>query len=327
MSMERHVEVVESMQDFVREHLGSLLKPVEESWQPSDFLPDLAAENWVQRLSEFRERARVLPRGLLAVLVGDMVTEEALPTYQSWINRLRGLADPTGVSDNPWAQWSRGWTAEENRHGDLLNRYLAFTGRINMHAVETTIHHLLNRGFDPQTENDPYLGFVYTSFQERATKISHRNVATLAKRAGEETLHTICGVIAGDEARHEKAYKLFMARVFELDPAEAVSAFATMMRRKITMPAVLMYDGVEENLFAKFSRVAQQTGVYTASDYAGIVDDLVKTWNVGRLSGLSGAAAKAQEYVCGLADRYRALAGRVSGTGPEEFSWLAEPGV
>lgn len=327
MSMERHVEVVESMQDFVREHLGSLLKPVEESWQPSDFLPDLAAENWVQRLSEFRERARVLPRDLLAVLVGDMVTEEALPTYQSWINRLRGLADPTGVSDNPWAQWSRGWTAEENRHGDLLNRYLAFTGRVNMHAVETTIHHLLNRGFDPQTENDPYLGFVYTSFQERATKISHRNVATLAKRAGEETLHTICGVIAGDEARHEKAYKLFMARVFELDPAEAVSAFATMMRRKITMPAVLMYDGVEENLFAKFSRVAQQTGVYTASDYAGIVDDLVKTWNVGRLSGLSGAAARAQEYVCGLADRYRALAGRISSAGSEEFSWIAEAGA
>ena len=327
MSMERHVEVVESMQDYVRKHIGSLLKPVGESWQPSDFLPDLAAENWIQRLSEFRERARALPRDLLAVLVGDMVTEEALPTYQSWINRLRGLADPTGTSDNPWAQWSRGWTSEENRHGDLLNRYLTLTGRINMRAVETTIHHLLNRGFDPQTENDPYLGFVYTSFQERATKISHRNVATLAKRAGEEILHTICGVIAGDEARHEKAYKLFMARVFELDPAEAVSAFATMMRRKITMPAVLMYDGAEENLFAKFSRVAQQIGVYTASDYAGIVDDLVKTWDVERLSGLSGAAAKAQEYVCGLADRYRALAGRVSGTAPEEFSWLAEPGA
>jgi acyl-[acyl-carrier-protein] desaturase len=271
MSMDRHVEVVESMLDFVREHLGSLLKPVAESWQPSDFLPDLNAEDWVRRLTE---RAKALPRDILAVLVGDMVTEEALPTYQSWINRLRGLADPTGVSDNPWAQWSRGWTSEENRHGDLLNRYLALTGRINMHAVETTIHHLLNRGFDPQTQNDPYLGFIYTSFQERATKISHRNVATLAKRAGEETLHTICGVIAGDEARHEKAYKLFMARVFELDPAEAVHAFATMMKRKITMPAVLMYDGMEKNLFAKFSRVAQQTGVYT-SDYAGIVD----TWS------------------------------------------------
>jgi acyl-[acyl-carrier-protein] desaturase len=327
MSMDRHVEVVESMKDFVREHLDSLLMPVEESWQPSDFLPDLTAEDWPQRLAAFRERAGELPRDVLAVLVGDMVTEEALPTYQSWINRLNGLADPTGVSDNPWARWSRGWTAEENRHGDLLNRYLTLTGRINMRSVEVTIHHLLNRGFDPLTENDPYLGFVYTSFQERATKISHRNVATLAKRAGEETLHTICGRIAGDEARHEKAYKLFMSRVFELDPAGAVRAFAVMMKRKITMPAVLMYDGVEENLFAKFSRVAQQTGVYTAADYADIVDDLVQSWGVARIPGLSDLSAKAQEYVCGLADRYRALAGRVPATCSEEFSWLVASGA
>lgn len=322
MSIHRHVEVVESMRGFVREHIGSLLKPVEESWQPSDYLPDLNAEDWVERLREFRERAMVLPRDVLAVLVGDMVTEEALPTYQSWLNRLRGLADQTGVSDDPWAQWSRGWTSEENRHGDLLNRYLALTGRINMRAVEVTIHHLLNRGFDPQTENDPYLGFVYTSFQERATKISHRNVATLAKRAGEGTLHTICGVIAGDEARHEKAYRLFMTRVFELDPAEAVLAFAAMMKRKITMPAVMMYDGVEEDLFTKFSRVAQRTGVYTAGDYADIVDDLVRNWGIARLAGLSDLAAKAQDYLCGLADRYRALAGRVSLSGSDEFSWL-----
>ena len=44
-------------------------------------------------------------------------------------------------------------------------------------------------------------------------------------------------MIAGDEARHEKAYKMFMGKVFELDPAKAVLAFATMMKSKILMPA------------------------------------------------------------------------------------------
>ena len=29
-------------------------------------------------------------------------------------------ADITGTSDEPWARWLRGWTAEENRHGDLV---------------------------------------------------------------------------------------------------------------------------------------------------------------------------------------------------------------
>ena len=226
------LEVIKSMEGFVAEHLSSLLLKVEDAWQPSDFLPDMASDQWHDQLSEFRLRAQSLPDELLVVLVGDMVTEEALPTYQTWLNRLNGLTDSTGASPSPWARWSRGWTAEENRHGDVLHKYLYLTGRVNMRSIETTIHHLINNGFDPQTENDPYLGFIYTSFQERATKISHRNVGVLAKQAGEDHLHKICGMIAGDKARHEKAYKLFMKKVFELDPACAVFAFAKMMKTK-----------------------------------------------------------------------------------------------
>jgi acyl-[acyl-carrier-protein] desaturase len=315
-------EVIKSMEGFVEENLGSLLKPVAESWQPSDFLPDLTAGDWPERLQEFRRCARDLPDEVLVILVGDMITEEALPTYQTWLNRLQGVTDLTGASNAPWARWSRGWTAEENRHGDLLNKYLYLSGRVDMRSIETTIHNLINNGFDPQTANDPYLGFVYTSFQERATKISHRNVGILAKQAGEERLHKICGLIAGDEARHEKAYKLFMAKIFELDPAGAVTAFARMMQAKIAMPAQLMHDGRDKNLFTKFSLVAQKTGVYTASDYADIIGTLVEEWKVAGLRGLSDASAHAQEYLCGLADRYRRLAERVKVSGSERFSWI-----
>jgi acyl-[acyl-carrier-protein] desaturase len=315
-------EVIRSMEGFVREQLGSLLKPVEESWQPSDFLPDLTKEDWRAQLTEFRERAKELPDDLLVVLVGDMITEEALPTYQTWLNRLEGVTDPTGVSESGWAQWSRGWTSEENRHGDLLNKYLYLTGRVDMRAVEVSIHHLINNGFDPQTENDPYLGFIYTSFQERATKISHRNVGVLAKKAGEDRLHKICGLIAGDEARHEKAYKLFMTKVFELDPARAMIAFARMMKKKITMPAVLMYDGRDQSLFSKFSMVAQKIGVYTATDYAEIIENLVRDWKVASINGLSDAAAQAQEYVCTLGARYKKLAERMKFSGTFKFSWI-----
>lgn len=316
------LEVIKSIEGFVGEHLNSLLMKVEESWQPSDFLPDLSAEHWIETLTDFRKRAVALSDEVLVVLVGDMVTEEALPTYQTWLNRLRGVTDQTGASSSPWARWSRGWTSEENRHGDLLNKYLYLTGRVNMRSIETTIHHLINNGFDPQTENDPYLGFVYTSFQERATKISHRNVGVLAKRAGEDHLHKICGMIAGDEARHEKAYKLFMTKIFELDPAKAVLAFAKMMKSKIAMPAMLMEDGRDNKLFSKFSLVAQKIGVYTAKDYAEIIGALVDEWKIEGLTGISDASAKAQEYLCGLSDRYLKLAERVSFSGVEKFSWL-----
>jgi acyl-[acyl-carrier-protein] desaturase len=316
------LEVVKSMEGFVDQNLSTLLKPVDESWQPSDFLPDLTRDDWRERVAEFRVDAKRLPDDVLVVLVGDMVTEEALPTYQTWLNRLKGIGDPTGSSSTPWARWSRGWTSEENRHGDLLNRYLYLTGRVDMRSVETTIHHLINNGFDPRAGDDPYLGFVYTSFQERATKISHRNVGTLAKRAGEEQLHKICGMIAGDEARHEKAYKLFMSKVFEIDPNGAVLAFAKMMKAKIAMPAILMHDGKDKNLYTKFSLVAQKAGVYTAKDYADIIGALVEEWKVAGLSGLSDGSAKAQDYLCGLADRYQKLAERVKFSGSEKFSWI-----
>ena len=316
------IEVIKSIEGYVGEKLDTLLKPVEESWQPFDFLPDAAGPEWREQVEELRREAERLPDDILVVLVGDMVTEEALPTYQTWLNRLHGITDGTGASDTPWARWSRGWTAEENRHGDLLNRYLYLSGRVDMRAVEVTIHHLIQRGFDPQTDNDPYLGFIYTSFQERATKISHRNVATLAQHAGSDRLHRICGTIAGDEARHEKAYKLFMTKIFEADPVGAISSFATMMKRRIVMPAVMMRDGSDANLFLHYSTVAQRTGVYTVGDYADIIESLVKHWRIENIPNLSDLAAKAQDYLCGLSSRYRALAGRVALDGPCNFSWI-----
>ena len=315
-------EVVKSIESFVGEHLETLLRPVDESWQPSDFLPDATSPDFVEQHEQFRERAKAIPDALLVVLVGDMITEEALPSYQTWLNRLRGVTDETGMSEGSWAQWSRGWTAEENRHGDLLNRYLYLSGRVNMRAVETTIHHLIRAGFNPQTENDPYLGFIYTSFQERATKISHRNVSTLAKREGESTLHKICGIIAGDEARHEAAYKLFMSKIFEVDPLGAIQSFAMMMKRKIAMPAGAMYDGVDHQIFAKFSTLAQKIGVYTVKDYAEIIRDLVRHWKIESLRGLSGVGAQAQDYLCTLAARYEKLAERVVSRGGLSFSWI-----
>ncbi len=41
-------------------------------------------------------------------------------------------------------------------HGDLLNAYLRLTGRVDMRAVERTIHHLLKNGFNPRSNDDGY---------------------------------------------------------------------------------------------------------------------------------------------------------------------------
>lgn len=73
-----------------------------------------------------------------------------------------------------------------------------------------------------------------------------------------------------------------MDELFHRDPNGAMLAFSDMMRKQIVMPAHLMNDLVHEpkndgrNLFADFSDVAQRLGVYTAQDYAGIMEHLVK---------------------------------------------------
>jgi len=72
-------------------------------------------------VKELRERAKEIPDDNFVVLVGDMITEEALPTYQTMLNTLDAVRDETGSSLTSWAVWTRAWTAEENRHGDLLN--------------------------------------------------------------------------------------------------------------------------------------------------------------------------------------------------------------
>ena len=136
----------------------------------------------------------------------------------------------------------------------------------------------------------------------------------------------ICGMIASDEKRHETAYTKIVEKLFEIDPDGTVMAFADMMRKKITMPAHLMYDGLDDNLFENYSSVAQRIGVYTAKDYADILEFLVGRWKVEDLTGLSGEGRKAQDYVCGLPSRIRRLEERAQGKAKQpsnfRFSWI-----
>jgi acyl-[acyl-carrier-protein] desaturase len=94
---------------------------------------------------------------------------------------VEGVSQKGENGDNGWAKWLRQWTGEENRHGDVLNKYFYLSGRVNMREVEITTHHLINDGFDPGTGRDPYKNFVFTSFQELATYVSHNRVAQLLR--------------------------------------------------------------------------------------------------------------------------------------------------
>ena len=140
------IEIFKSMDSWAEQNILVHLKPVEKCWQPQDFLPDPVSDGFHEQVKELRDRAKELPDDYFVVLVGDMITEEALPTYQTMLNTLDGVRDETGASPTSWAIWTRAWTAEENRHGDLLNKYLYLSGRVDMRQIEKTIQYLIGSG-------------------------------------------------------------------------------------------------------------------------------------------------------------------------------------
>ncbi|CAI5496624.1 unnamed protein product [Closterium sp. Naga37s-1] len=108
--------VVQSMDGWAESTLLPLLKPVEASWQPQDYLPypkqeyfldelaDLQAraatlpddypdylphpeqDSFLDQLAEIQARAATLPDDYLVCLVGDIITSEALPTYHTLLS-------------------------------------------------------------------------------------------------------------------------------------------------------------------------------------------------------------------------------------------------
>ncbi|MBU3680622.1 MAG: acyl-ACP desaturase [Flavobacterium sp.] len=316
------LEVMQFLENKVEGFMDQYLIPVEKIWQPTDFLPNSESETFFEEVKELRELAKDLPYDFWVAMVGDTVTEEALPTYESWLMDVEGVDN---VERNGWAKWVRQWTGEENRHGDVLNKYLYLSGRVNMREVEITTQHLINDGFDIGTGRDPYKNFVYTSFQELATYVSHNRVSQIAKSYGDHKLSKMCKMIAGDEMRHHHAYSEFVTQIFKVDPSEMMMAFLYMMKLKITMPAVFLRESgaAMGSAFEQFSNSAQRIGVYTSQDYVEILQKLIEKWEIDKMTGLTDEAEKARDYLMKLPERMAKIAERlVIPPDPFVFKWV-----
>ncbi|SDW07808.1 acyl-ACP desaturase [Flavobacterium degerlachei] len=316
------LEVMQFLEKDVDNYVDQFLIPVEKIWQPTDFLPNSESDTFFDEVKELREIAKDLPYDFWVTLVGDTITEEALPTYESWLMDVDGVDN---VGRNGWSKWIRQWTGEENRHGDLLNKYLYLSGRVNMREIEMTTQHLINDGFDIGTGRDPYKNFVYTSFQELATYVSHNRVAQMAKKYGDNKLSKMCKMIAGDEMRHHHAYSEFVNRIFQVDPSEMMIAFQYMMKQKIVMPAHFLRESGQKisTAFEQFSDSAQRIGVYTAADYIDIMQKLMDKWEIDKITGLTDEAEKARDYLMKLPGRMARISERM--VIPQEshiFKWV-----
>ena len=158
-----------------------------------------------------------------------------------------------------------------------------------------------------------------------ATNVSHRRVASQAKKDGDTLLSKMCGVIASDEARHAKAYKYFISKIFEVDANEAMLAFEDMMRKKIVMPAHFLREvGLKiGQTFGHFTDAAQRLGIYTAIDYVDILKELIEDWHIESAVDLNESGEKARDYILNLPSRLLRVAERMKNPMLEyKFSWI-----
>src|SRR5690606_31080140 len=103
-------EVMSYLEPFMLNEMSEYLKPIDENWQPSDFLPDSTRDTFFEEIRDLQDSAKELSYDTVAVLVGDTITEEALPTYESWLSMVE---DVSKNGQGGWMKWVRACTAEE----------------------------------------------------------------------------------------------------------------------------------------------------------------------------------------------------------------------
>nr|MBA3710601.1 acyl-ACP desaturase [Planctomycetota bacterium] len=240
-----------------------------------------------------RKRAEGIPDSARAALALNLLTEEGLPHFH------RLLAVYLG-EDSHWSAWNNLWTAEEDRHGQILHDYTRDTRLFDQRKLEEMQFEYLRAGFNPTWDHDPYRVFVYTTVQERATQFSH---AETGRRIGEyePMLGKILDHVAREEARHFTFYRTVFAEILKRDPDQALHS-ASFILPAIDMPG-LTIPGYKE-----FADVIRRSGIYGPRDYLKIVQEQIRYWRIDTVSGLNEMGRKAQEKILAIPDRLRRIA-------------------
>lgn len=216
-------------------------------WFPHEYIPWSAGEDfdgpldgkeWSPIEQRFSDAARTS-------LIVNLLTEDNLPSYHHEIATIFGR-------DGAWGEWVGRWTAEEGRHGTAIRDYLLVTRSVDPIALERARMTHMTVGFEA-IHPGVLAGLSYVSFQELATRVSHRNTGVATQDPIAEQL---LARIALDENLHMVFYRNVLAAAFEIAPDMTMRAVTNSVR-DFAMPG----HGIEG-----FERKAVQIAV------AGIYD-------------------------------------------------------
>jgi acyl-[acyl-carrier protein] desaturase len=286
-------DLLAELEPSVRKGLDTHLSLATE-WFPHEFVPYEVGRNYVAEPWEDTDSAlNLVTRTALEV---NLLTEDNLPYYHLAIWETFGR-------DGAWGEWVRRWTAEEGRHANVLRDYLTVTRGMDPVALERGRMDQVSRGFYPEdggSFTNPLDGIAYTTLQELATRIAHRNTGTYTQ---DPLIEKLTSRIATDENLHYVFYRELGKAALEVDP----SAMMLAISRQVIGFAMPGIDIPEFR--AKAIEIAKH-GIYDLRIHHDqvVTPVLFKHWKIDTLTGLSDEAEAAREAVINFLPALDAMA-------------------
>ncbi|MEW2589560.1 acyl-ACP desaturase [Micromonospora aurantiaca] len=295
MTVLSQTALLTELEPVVEKNLDRHLSLAKE-WFPHEYVPwsegrtfdgPLGGEAWSPEDSTLPEVART-------ALIVNLLTEDNLPSYHHEIATLFGR-------DGAWGTWVHRWTAEEGRHGTAIRDYLTVTRAVDPVALERARMVHMSAGYQNVHDQEMLHSLAYVSFQELATRISHRNTG---RATGDPTCEALLARVAADENLHMVFYRNLLGAAFELAPSQAMRAVADVLAN-FQMPGVGI-DG-----FARKSVAIALAGIYDLRQHRDeVVMPVLRQWNLFDVTGLNADGEAARDQIAAHLDTLETQASR-----------------
>ncbi|ADG96737.1 fatty acid desaturase type 2 [Segniliparus rotundus DSM 44985] len=286
-------ELEEVAEREVNRHLA-----MAKDWHPHDYVPwsdgknfaALGGVDWDPEQSKLSDVAK-------AALVTNLLTEDNLPSYH---NRIAGDLSPDGA----WGTWVGRWTAEEARHSTVMRDYLVVTRGVDPVALECDRMTHMTHGFQPLARFPHGTGaaflhtVAYVSFQELATRISHRNTGAIC---GDPIAEAIMQRLALDENLHMVFYRNICGAALDADPDQAMEAIANVVTN-FQMPGSNMPN------FRRHGVLMAKHGVYDLRQHLEeVLLPVIRTWRVFERADFTARGEAARDRLAAYLEDLRTV--------------------
>ena len=240
-------------------------------WSEGRDFAFLGGEDWAPEQSRLSETAK-------AAMFVNLLTEDNLPSYH------REIATRFG-RDGAWGTWVGRWTAEENRHGIAMRDYLVVTRGVDPVELERARMDYMTSGYD-SGDKTALEAVTYVSFQELATRVSHRNTG---KVTNDPVADRMLARISKDENLHMIFYRNIVSAALEIAPDETMRAIADEVMG-FEMPGATMAG------FRRSSMIIAKAGVYdNRLHHDEVLLPILRHWKFFDRTGLGREGEQARE--------------------------------